>query len=130
MRNFNEIFKKDVPHDNIKSQKKAKLHSLLENYIFSQGERGKIVKLTPPPGLFRIKVLLRKLRLVRKNQLDTLSHVYFTDQNLILFSRCQQERTIMSFFSQDALQVQCLTHFSPMGYQPNGLFFISKNVSI
>ena len=35
--NFNEIFRKDVTYDNIKSHKKIGLHSVLIRYIFVAG---------------------------------------------------------------------------------------------
>ena len=36
MRNFNEIFRKDVAYDNIKSPKKSRLYPLLRRYIFEK----------------------------------------------------------------------------------------------
>ena len=42
LRNFNEVFRKDVPYDNIKSHKKAGLHPLPKNYNF-----GKITSMGP-----------------------------------------------------------------------------------
>ena len=59
MRNLNEVFRKDVTYDDIKSHKKAGFHSLIRRQIFEKttGE----VKLTLPPPLppllsrFRVK---------------------------------------------------------------------------
>ena len=34
LRNFNELFRKDMTYDNIKSHKKPRLHPLFEIYIF------------------------------------------------------------------------------------------------
>ena len=60
LRNFNEIFKKDVAYDNIKSQEnKTKTKSMKQGFTFSpentflekpQGERQ-----IHPPSLFRVK---------------------------------------------------------------------------
>ena len=36
MRNFNEIFMKDVTYDHIKSRKKARLYPLFRRYIFGK----------------------------------------------------------------------------------------------
>ena len=44
MRNFNEIFRKDVTYHNIKSPKKPGLHSIFEKHIF--GKTTVRVKLT------------------------------------------------------------------------------------
>ena len=52
LRNFNEIFRKDVTYDNIKIYKIAELHSLSRKYIFEKHRR---IKLTPPI-FFRVKV--------------------------------------------------------------------------
>ena len=49
MRNFNEIFRKDVTYDNIKSPKKAGLHPISEKHIF--GKSTMTVKLTLPAFL-------------------------------------------------------------------------------
>ena len=50
MRNFDEIFRKDVPYDNIKSHKKSGLHTLSRTYIFGEiPECG--VKLSSPAFL-------------------------------------------------------------------------------
>ena len=49
LRNFNQILRKDVTYDNIKSQKKTRFHPLFRRYIFRKitGE----VKLTTPAVL-------------------------------------------------------------------------------
>ena len=44
LRNFNEVFRKDVTYDNIKSYKKTGFHSLFKRYDFR-----KTTGLTPPP---------------------------------------------------------------------------------
>ena len=36
LRNYNDIFREDVPFDNIKSHKKAGLRPLSEDYIFGE----------------------------------------------------------------------------------------------
>ena len=57
LRNFNEIFGKNVTCDNVKSHKKAGLHLLsrkCNSGIIRGGGRGGGVKLTPPT-LFRVK---------------------------------------------------------------------------
>ena len=60
MRNFNEIFRKNVAYDNIESHKKPWFHLLFRRYIFRKttGE----VKLTPPAvlGLKHVKNKLKK----------------------------------------------------------------------
>ena len=40
MRNFNEIFRKDVTYDNVKSHKKPGLHPVSRRYIFGKATRG------------------------------------------------------------------------------------------
>ena len=57
LRNFNEIFRKDVTYDNIKSHKKLELHTLSRRYIF-----GKITKVganrpISSPILLRVRVI-------------------------------------------------------------------------
>ena len=49
MRNFNEIFRKDLAYDNIKSYEKAGLYPLSGRYIFEKTAEG--VKLIPQPFL-------------------------------------------------------------------------------
>ena len=60
MRNFNEIFRKNVAYDDIESQKKPWFHPLFRRYIFRKttGE----AKLTPPAvlGLKHVKNKLKK----------------------------------------------------------------------
>ena len=46
MRNFDEIFRKNVPRDNIQSHRKTGFHLLFGRYIFGKITVG--VKLTPP----------------------------------------------------------------------------------
>ena len=46
LRNFNEIFRKDVTYDNIKSHKKPAFHPLFRGYIFRKTTGGGGVKLT------------------------------------------------------------------------------------
>ena len=55
LRNFNEIFRKDVPYDNIKSHKKPGFHSLFRTYIFRKTTLG--FKLTPPPSVLGLNCL-------------------------------------------------------------------------
>ena len=40
MRNFNEIFRKDVPYDNFKSHQKPGFHPLLRRYNFQKTTGG------------------------------------------------------------------------------------------
>ena len=40
LRNFNEIFRKDVTYDNIKSHKKPGFHPLFRRYIFRKSTKG------------------------------------------------------------------------------------------
>ena len=50
MRNFNEIFREDVPYDNIKSHKKTGFQPLFRRYIFRKTTGG--VNWTPAtPGI-------------------------------------------------------------------------------
>ena len=53
MRNVNEIFRKDVTYDNIKSHKKSTLS--LEDTFFCKSRKGRGVKLTPL-SLLRVNV--------------------------------------------------------------------------
>ena len=41
LRNFNEIFRKDVTYDNIKSHKKPGFHPLFSRYIYRKTTRGR-----------------------------------------------------------------------------------------
>ena len=53
MRNFNEIFREDVPYDYIKGHKKLEFHSLIRRCIFSKiTERGEI---DPSPAVLGLK---------------------------------------------------------------------------
>ena len=47
MRDFNEIFKKDVTYDNIKSHRKPRFYSYSEKHIIGTPP--------PPPSCFRVK---------------------------------------------------------------------------
>ena len=50
MRNFNEIFMKDVTYDHIKSRKKARLYPLFRRYIFGKNtEEGGGGQIDPSP---------------------------------------------------------------------------------
>ena len=50
MRNFNEIFMKDVTYDHIKSRKKARLYPLFRRYIFGKNtEEGGGRQIDPSP---------------------------------------------------------------------------------
>ena len=60
MRNINEIFRKDIPYDNIKSHKKQGFPLLLEYTFFEKLQEG-AVKLTLPPSRFRVKQTLIQL---------------------------------------------------------------------
>ena len=54
MRNLNEVFRKDVTYDNIKSHKKSKYHRLFRRYIFEK-------MCTIPPavsGLHLVRLIL------------------------------------------------------------------------
>ena len=51
--NFNEIFRKNVTYDNIKSHQKSGLHPLSRKYNFGRTIEG--VKYTP--GIFRVKTV-------------------------------------------------------------------------
>ena len=57
LRNFSEIFGKDVTYDNIKSHAKARPHPLLRKYIFgkSTGGKGQIDPLPPTLIFFWVK---------------------------------------------------------------------------
>ena len=58
MRNFNEIFMKDVTYDHIKSRKKARLYPLFRRYIFGKNtEEGGGGRLTPLPPLQAVLAL-------------------------------------------------------------------------
>ena len=65
LRNFNEIFRKDVNFDNIKSHKKTGFHPLFRRYIFRKTTGG--VQLTPlpnpppNPSRFRVKIFKSKM---------------------------------------------------------------------
>ena len=50
LRNFNEIFRKDVAKDKIKSHKKARFHPLFKKYIFLEKPQGGL-NLKPSPLL-------------------------------------------------------------------------------
>ena len=66
MRNFNEIFRKDVPYDNFKSHKKPGFHPLFRRYNFQKTSGG--IKLTPTPFLpsrFRVKYFHKFNRFLR-----------------------------------------------------------------
>ena len=55
-RNFNEIFRKDVTYDNIKSYKKPEPHPLFKPSLketFLEKRQG--VQVDAPPSLFRVK---------------------------------------------------------------------------
>ena len=58
MRNFNEIFMKDVTYDHIKSRKKARLYPLFRRYIFGKNPAaggGQIDPSPSPPSRFSVK---------------------------------------------------------------------------
>ena len=50
LKNFNEIFRKNVSYDNIKSYKKPGLYPLVRKCSF--GETTGVVKWNPPPAVF------------------------------------------------------------------------------
>ena len=56
LRNFNEIFRKDVTYDNIKSHKKPGFYPLFRRYIFQKttGKEGQI----DPPAVLELKLSL------------------------------------------------------------------------
>ena len=56
MNNFNEIFRKDVPYDNIKSLKKPGIHRLCRRYIFWKTTGGGQFDPPPPPPPSRFRV--------------------------------------------------------------------------
>ena len=49
MRNFNEIFMKDVTYDHIKSRKKARLYPLFRRYIFGKNTEEGGGQIDPSP---------------------------------------------------------------------------------
>ena len=55
LRNFNEIFKKDVDYDNIKSHKKSIFTVSLENTFFKKSQRGGQIDLPRPAFLWLIQ---------------------------------------------------------------------------
>ena len=55
MMNFNEICRKNVPHDNIKCHQKSRLHPLSRKHNFEKTNCGGEVKLTLPAFLGLIK---------------------------------------------------------------------------
>ena len=61
MRNFNKVFRKDMTYDNIKSHKKARLHTLSRRHIFRKKHRWVKLYTTPPPppplSFFRVKLV-------------------------------------------------------------------------
>ena len=48
LRNFNEIFRKDVPYDNFKSHKKPGFHPIFRRYNFQKSQGGQIDHRPPP----------------------------------------------------------------------------------
>ena len=50
MKNFNEIFRKDVTYNNIKSHKKSGLHPLSKRYIFGNTTGGE-GQIKPAPSI-------------------------------------------------------------------------------
>ena len=59
LRNLNEIFRKDIPYDNIKSHKKAGFHPLCRRHIFQKTTGGDQIDL---PSHFRFKSILSQFR--------------------------------------------------------------------
>ena len=54
LRSFDEIFRKDVTYDNIKSHKKARFHPLFRMYIFRKNTRG--IRLNPLPTFLGLNI--------------------------------------------------------------------------
>ena len=48
LKNFNEIFRKDVTYDNIKNHKKPGFYSLFRRYIFGKTGEVKLITLPTP----------------------------------------------------------------------------------
>ena len=69
LRNFNEIFRKDMPYDNIKSRKKPESHPLFRRYIFRKTTGWSNWPPAPPPSpavlVLKIGVTLVILNSVR-----------------------------------------------------------------
>ena len=82
MRNFNEIFRKDVTGDNVKSHKKLGLHPFSEKHISGKTAGG--FNLTPPPPA------VLGLKVNTKCHKSKYFHVifpllkYYQDQNLLI----------------------------------------------
>ena len=63
--NFNEIFRKDVPYDNIKSNKKAKPHPISRSHI-----SGKTDSFLEPATLIKDELFLRYFSRILFNVLE------------------------------------------------------------
>lgn len=74
MKNFNEVFRKNVAFDDIKSHKKVGIHALSRKYIFGK-TIGSEIKLIPLPlNLFRVKmkknvgIRLRAIKFIKETE--------------------------------------------------------------
>ena len=89
LRNFNEIFRKDVNFDNIKSHKKTGFHPLFRRYIFRKTTVG--VQLTPlptpPPPPTPAVLGLRSLNQKCLNSSDQLQTVFLVITTLKLLTK-------------------------------------------
>ena len=76
-RNFNEIFRKDVNYDNIKSHKKTEFQYLFRRYIFQKTTQG--IKLTPQ--FFMINREAAKISALLSGKSD--KYEYFTGEEIL-----------------------------------------------
>ena len=77
LRNFNEMFRKHVTYDNIKSHKKTGLHAFSEKHNFTKSTA--FFRNTPLPHLFRVETL------VVRQLMEQPRHSIYGDSNLVLF---------------------------------------------
>ena len=66
--NFNEILRKDVPYDNIKSHRKPGFHPFFRRYIFWEITGGGQFDSSPPPPSSHFSV--KNVFLIKKRQRD------------------------------------------------------------
>ena len=87
--NFNEIFRKDVTYDNIKSQRKPGFYPLFRRYIFRKAtDRGEIA---PPPAVFGLSTA--KFRSFVKNNSEK------NDLNILISRMCTRNNfKVLLFF--------------------------------
>ena len=74
MRNFNDIFRKDVTHDNIKSHKNPGFYPLFRRYNFKKTTGGSQID-APLPCRFRVKQKIQTKIKGWRNNTSVYSHV-------------------------------------------------------